>query len=222
MGTRGGCGMVLCLVGLTCGTALAGPDWVEGGDAGSMLASAQPTFGVGQIHSISGTLSGSLLLPDFEDMYLIKVTDPSIFQMKIIGADFDAQLWVFNVTLPGEAFGLLGNDNTILGNAPVLGPLATDGTGAKISLPGVYAIAISGAGRVPVSQNGPIYNFVSPTEVSGPDGPGGFLPLSGWTGDGQVGSYTIQTTGIGFYEVPAPASASLLALAGVLAARRRR
>ncbi len=202
--------------------ALAGPDWVESGDAGSILPSAQQTLGSGSINSISGNLGGASFVPDFEDMYLVRVLNPLAFSMTITGASFDAQMFVFNVTLAGEAFGLLANDNTIFGSQPVLGPLASDGTGAALKFPGVYAIAISGAGRVPVSLNGPIFNFASPTEISGPDGPGGLNPHIGWTGVGQTGEYTIQVTGVGFYEVPTPGSSALLIGAAIAAGRRRR
>ncbi len=214
--------VALSALTLASGRVLAGPDWVEHNDAGSNLGTAQQTLGVGMINSISGTLGGSSLAPDFEDMYLIRVLDPLTFSMSVVGADFDAQIFVFNVTLAGEAFGLLANDNTAAGNMPVVTHLSTDGTGAKLGLAGVYAIAISGAGRVPISRTGPIFNFASPTEISGPDGPGGLNPHEDWTGIGQTGGYTIHTTGVGFYDTPAPGSATVLALGALIAGRRRR
>jgi hypothetical protein len=207
---------------LSAGTAFAGPDWVEHGDAGSDLRSSQVTLGSGPMSSITGTLGSGRMGLDLEDMYLFRVLDPSIFTMKISGASFDAQLFIFNVTIPGEAFGLLGNDNTPLGNSPVITPMANDGTGATLKFPGVYAVAISGAGRVPVSINGPIFNFVNPNELSGPDGPGGLNPHIGWSGEGQTGDYNVQLTGVGFYDVPTPGSSLVVLGAGVAAARRRR
>ena len=201
---------------------LAGPDWVEGGDAGSTVGTAQYTFGVGQINSISGTLGGTGLVPDFEDMYIVRVTTPMAFQMSLFGGNFDAQLFVFNITQANEAFGLLANDNTPAGNSPVLTNLATDGTGAKISFPGVYAVAISAAGRYPISLNGAIFNYTSPTEISGPDGPGGINPHIDWAGPGQAGSYQIQTIGVGFYDTPSPGSGAVLGMGALLLARRRR
>jgi hypothetical protein len=203
--------------------ALAGPDWVEGGtDAGSTLSTAQRTFGSGQLHSISGTLGGARAV-DFEDMYLITVTDPATFSMTTGSSGFDAQLFIFNVTQANEAFGLLANDNQSPTNvAPLLLPNATDGTQAAIRNPGVYAIAISASGRYPVSVSGPIFYYASPTEISGPDGPGGINPHIGWDGPGAGGSYTINVTGVGFYAVPAPGAASALTLGAGLAARRRR
>ena len=204
--------------------ALAGPEWVEFGDAGSLLGSAQKTIGEGQLTSISGNLGfpdGFAGGSDFEDLYLFKVVTPTLFSMQV-AADFDAQLFLFNVTIPGEAFGLLGNDNTAGGSDPAFGNMATDGTGALVSLPGIYLVGISGAGRNPVSLNGNIFNFASSTEVSGADGPGGINPLNGWAGSGAVGSYTINLTASSFYDVPAPGAAALLAVAGLFSGRRRR
>lgn len=214
--------------------ALAGPDWIEGGfiggpDAGSILETAQPVTGVGQLTTIFGSLSsgttidGGVTQPDFEDMYLIRIDVPGTFRFEVTGAQFDAQLFLFNITLPGEAFGLLANKDTSTSNAPLLMRPATDGTGADVLLPGTYAIAISGGGRVPVSMTGEIFNFVSPTEISGPDGPGGLNPHIGWTGEGAVGTYAVEMTDIGYVAIPAPGTlAVLLGGAGGLARRRRR
>src|SRR5689334_17234309 len=113
---------------LASGSAVAGPDWVEHNDAGSTLGTAQQTQGSGEIHSISGTLMGGTLTGDFEDMYLVRVLDPSVFSLRVVSAQFDPQLFIFNVTLPNEAFGLLANDNTPLSTLPLLTAMATDGT----------------------------------------------------------------------------------------------
>jgi hypothetical protein len=205
--------------------ALAGPDWVEGGiDAGSTVGGAQKTTGTGPIHRISGSLSGSRAV-DFEDMYLITITDPVNFSMTLTPSPgLDAQLFLFNVTQANEAFGLLANDNTSPSNlTPTLLPNATDGTFAGVHNPGVYAVAVAGAGRYPVSVSGAIFFYASSTEISGPDGPGGINPHMGWEGPGSGGTYGIDVIGVGFYQTPAPGSAALLALgAGVFARRRRR
>ena len=205
-------------------SAVAGPEWVEQGDAGSLVPTAQKTYGSGSLLSISGSLSSHLSLGsvDYEDMYLITVLNPTIFSMKILDADFDAQLFIFNITLPGEGFGLLANNDTVDGNAPEVGNHATDGTGSQLLLPGKYAIAISGLGRIPISLSGPIFFFGNSTEVSGADGPGGIHPIIDWSGEGQVGSYTILLIGSGPSDVPAPGALALLALAASLARRRRR
>lgn len=222
---------------LAAAPAFAGPDWIEGGrvggpDAGSTIGTAQPILATSrQITTIVGSLdsgnAGSGLNriasgPDFEDMYLLQILDPSTFSFHITSAGFDAQLFLFNITLPGEAFGLLANNDTPTSIDPFLSRPATDLTGADVRFPGIYALAISGVGRVPVSTTGSIFFFGSPTEVSGPDGVGGLNPHIGWTGVGQTGSYTIEMTGVGRYDVPAPAASILfLGSAGLLASRRR-
>ncbi len=212
---------------LIAGSAQAGPDWIEGAiDAGSTLETAQPITGTGPITSISGTLSAGSPFgpgggPDYEDMYLLRISAPSTFSFTVGEAEFDPQLFLFNVTLPGQALGLLANNNTPSGLLPILTGSATDGSGAMVLLPGVYALGVSGVGRVPVSNTGPLFFFASPTEVSGPDGAGGINPLSDWTGEGQTGTYFIDVEGVTWYDVPAPASGSLL-LGGLMLARRRR
>ena len=204
-------------------SAFAGPEWVEEDDAGSVLITAQKTLGVGQLGMISGNLGGleGFAGVDSEDMYLIKIVNPAIFSMQVVG-NFDSQLFLFNVTIPGEAFGLLANDNTIGGTQPAFGNAATDGTGSMVNLPGVYAVAISGTGRNPTSINGNLFNYGNPNEVSGPDGPGGLNPHNGWTGNGPVGSYSIVLTGAEFYDLPAPGAMALLGLAGIVGSRGRR
>lgn len=227
-----GIGAVAACAGLFFFTnsAFAGPEWVERNDAGSLYGNAQSTLGSGQLGRITGSLDGTSNPgfrkfrgpSDTEDMFLITVTDPSSFTMTVSGANFDPQIFIFNVTLPGEAFGLLANDDTSSRMLPFIGQFSTDGSGAQINLPGVYAIAISGTGRNPVAfNNNLLFNYTSSTEVSGPDGPGGFLPHAGWIGDGPTGDYMIDFTGAGFYDVPAPGAIGLLTIS-IFSMRRRR
>jgi hypothetical protein len=213
---------------LCAGSAQAGPDWIEGEfDAGSTLSTAQQIVGVGELLVLFGSLSagspfgGLRSAPDYEDMYLLQIASPTLFSFTVGSANFDPQLFLFNITLPGEALGLLANNDTPMSNLPRLTSPATDATGAMVLLPGAYALGVSGVGRVPVSPTGPIFFFGSPTEVSGPDGPGGINPLSGWTGVGDVGDYEIRLEAVTWYNIPAPASGSLL-LGGWMLARRRR
>lgn len=216
-------GMMVAVLAGTTGMAVAGPDWLEQGDAGATFSNAQRILGVGEVHSISGTLSEGLLTPDLEDVYLLRITQPTAFSFDFRLANFDCQAWLFNVTQANELFGLLAN-NDVNGNSAwslIAGP-ATDGTQSQVSQPGVYAIAITGLGRVPVSRTGDIFTLETRTEVSGADGPGGLNPLQGWAGQGQTGSYTIMTRGTEFFDTPAPGVAGVL-LGGLgLAARRRR
>ena len=203
--------------------AFAGPDWTEVGDAGSSLSTAQLPAGVGQIRSIAGSLGGEGVGADFEDMYILGISDPTTFRLELLNANFDAQLFIFNITLSGGAFGLLANDNVSAGNnAPVLTSVSTDGTNALIDLPGLYLIGVSGVGRNPISAGGLIFDIASPTEISGADGPGGLLRLSGWEGNGEIGDYSIDMTSTIFPQIPAPSGIAALGLAGVISSRRRR
>jgi hypothetical protein len=215
-----------------------GPEWVEDGDAGSLPGVAQTVTGQGQVQRITGMLAGAGNLSgggDFEDMYRILITDPTKFSIRTDPgspgmANFDTQLWVFDTT----GLGILGNDDTAsfegegFGDSAIF-QFATDSTESGIFEPGEYLICISGAGNRPTStiigQAGTapqifFFNPDNPFEVSGPDGPGGAFPVSGWAPAGATGSYTIALTGVTFI-VPAPGALALLAL-GALKPRQRR
>jgi hypothetical protein len=91
-------------------------------------------------------------------------------------------------------------DGSTMGNG------ATDGSGAMVSEPGIYYLAITVTPRDPVSSMGPIFEFTMLNEVSGPDGPGGDEPISSWSEPppeitlpvGFPGNYTILLGGTGF------------------------
>ncbi|MCL4220938.1 MAG: hypothetical protein KJZ65_06180 [Phycisphaerales bacterium] len=222
--------MKQCMVGLATlggvaaltGLASAGPDWTEVGDAGSTISSAQAPRGEGQIRSLSGRLGGRGEIEDFEDLYYIGIASPTTFRLELTSPDFNAQLFVFHITLSGSALGLLANDNADEETyAPLILPYATDGTGVTLDLPGIYLIAVAGSGRMPVSSTGQIFRYDSNTEISGADGPGGLNRHIGWVGEGEVGTYRVQMEGTVFPEVPAPGSLGVLALGGLIACRRR-
>ena len=188
---------------LTSG-GLAGPDWTEPpGDAGSTPGSAQNTTGVGPLRLIAGNLfavqsRSAEAGGDFEDVYRIRICDPRLFCART-SSNFNAQLWLFT----DEGFGVLGNDDGLEGREPAIFPPADDQTQQRIPGPGVYLIAISGfnndpIGIGPLGSGGPIFNQKTPTERSGPDGPGGQFPLMQWTGPGETGSYMIRLEGVAF------------------------
>lgn len=211
--------------------AFAGPEWPEAGDAGPLPFSAQTVVGAGPLSRISGELQGPAGLPDrgvgdYQDMYLINIVDPFNFTASTVVLDdgfatFDSQLWLFNL----DGSGLLANQDAGVGEqAARLTNLSNDGSGAELVAPGLYYLAISGAGSVPLGGGGPdpMFQFtLGPGEISGPDGPGGFgNPITDWTNPGQFGLYRIGLTGAEFI-VPAPEG--LLALSGLgLLIRRRR
>lgn len=216
------------MVAICSAVAFAGPDWQEGRltgiDAGSFVNSAEITLGVGQINTISGTLQGLSAFGDgdFEDMYIIRVAEPTTFFFEVQNASFDSALYLFNITQANEAFGLLAADDTVDFPGTRLVGSSTDGSLAQLTNPGVYALAITFAGNVPVSRSGDIFSFTTPTEISGPDGPGGINPHNGW--DRKVefsgGDYEVMMDGIDFVDVPAPGALGLAV--GLLGLRRRR
>lgn len=229
--------LVLAAIGFAClstPAAVAGPDWVEEVDAGSQINSAQVIVNVGTgnvLSRIRGRLTGAATAAgatdDFEDMYQILITQPSKLVISTLDTEtnFQSSLWLFD----SAGFGLMAN---IVGLTPVAGvepqgslllPFTTDDTGVVIDKPGIYYVCISSANRFAISASksggGPIFNFDTPTEISGPDGLGGGLPLVAWGGDGEGGDYEILLTGVGF--IPAPGVLPMLAL-GLLGVSRRR
>ncbi len=230
------------LLALTTSVTASGPKWQEMGDAGDLPGNSQITMGIGMLGFINGGLGMSALRGDidFEDMFLINIVDPMNFrattdpndpELAMAFANFDTQLWLFQPTAdPPDAFalGFLGNDDhpDLPGsNLSLLIPVPTDGSPPLVA-PGLYYIAISRYNNDPVSDPGEqiIFLQATPQEISGPDGPGGMMPISGWTGDqGKFdGAYRIALQGVEFAEIPAPGALSLLVLASLIMRRRRR
>lgn len=185
----------LTLFGLLAAAAptWAGPEHIEGiSDAGSLPGGAQETGGSGTLGRISGQLGGlsEFVGGDFEDMYVIFIKDPAGFAATTtIECDgvttFDSRLYLFDM----DGIGLLGNDNTAppgscmadgLSFGSTLLNAATDGSGAALTEPGLYLLAITVTPRAPFSMDGSIFGFKSDTEISGPDGPGGGDPIVSW------------------------------------------
>ncbi len=187
---------------LTVGdVARGGPDWTEAIDAGDTISNAGTPLGTGPIEHIVGTLGPG----DLEDVFLIQIGGIVQFQAITEGmmggpVTFDTRLWLFRF----DGQGLLANENSPAGGMGSLIAIpATDGTGQIIAAPGRYFLAISGAGRSPVSSAGSMFTLPTNalTQISGPDGPGGAESISGWTGAGATGGYRIALTGASFPEV---------------------
>ena len=212
------------LLGVAATPAEAGPNFIEGmctnGDAGSSPAAACGVQGMGAVAMISGSTSQALGpggTADFEDLYLIFISDPKMFSAAVGPATgFDTQLWLFRAE-PGDpstdGLGLLANDDaSAVDPGAMLGPMSDDGTGIALMTPGLYYLAITGGGgsgvpdpgRFPVAMGLPIFELIDPTEISGPDGPGGKDVLDGWMGEGETGSYDIALEGVIFIEPPCP------------------
>lgn len=231
------CAVVVYLALCLAWPAQAGPNFVEGmcnGEAGSDPSSACRVTGGGGglVMSISGKINGGgggLGPPDFEDMYVILITDPKGFSATTTGADtgFDTQLWLFRVDEldpTSDGLGLLANDDSSAADdASMMGSMSDDGTGIAITMQGLYYLAVSGGaglgdpgdGRFPVAGGVPIFALISPTEISGPDGPGGMSVVDDWAGEGEVGSYTIALEGVTFLEPLCPWDCEMVADGGV-------
>lgn len=218
------------LLAICAGTAAAGPDWIEDGDAGFNIMTAQDTTSVGAIQSVAGILQGET---DTEDVYRIQIENGTDFDNQSLGfafrgmdTQFNASMWLFD----SYGFGVLGNDDDPLTGGPDARLTVPSSDGVTLSLaPGIYYLAITESGNVPLGLLGEfgrtglgegelaeIFSFASSTEVSGPDGAAGGSVLAGWSGGaGNLGGYGIEIT-------PTPSSAVLLGFGAIAAGRRRR
>ena len=184
--------------------------WNETGDAGSLPADAQVITAGGALTNITGNAGGT-----DSDMYLLQVNDAANFRATTNEPDggsatFDTQLWLFDDAVNNQGF-----HSTLLS-------VATDGSGQTVPGPGNYYVAISTFGNDPLSAGGEIFNQVTFTETSGPDGVGGGSPIIGWDTPGSNGgnAYNILLTGT--KGVPEPATLGLLGLGALAMIRRRR
>lgn len=214
--------------------ALAGPIW-DGdyqGDAKQSAESAQVVTTNGTVLMIKGQLTGSAFMGpgDFIDMYLVRITTPSILKLSTAGGDdggftqFDSQLFLFRANQGSQgqlsASAVFANNDASAGNlGSVLTNQANDGSQFTLTESGLYFIAITSGGVRALNPNGaPLWpNLNEP----GLQSFAGFDLFQTWGGDPNpnVGAYEIRLTGIA--GVPAPGAVALLGLAG-LAKRRRR
>lgn len=219
---------VVVALGFISGAAVAGPDWIEEGDAGSTLGTSQDITPVGPIQTIAGTLGGQ----DTEDVYKLVILGGDDIGGEVMfglnlnqggDAGFDPSLWLFD----SEGFGVLGNDDDPILGGPDARLIAPSTDGVTLLLPpGTYFLAITESGNVPQSFSEglglgegvfqDIFFFEDANEVSGADGAGADNPLARWTGgEGTAGGYGIEIT-------PTPGGVGLLAFAGIGMTRRRR
>lgn len=205
----------------------AGPIWEESshGDAGRLPAFAQDTTPQIPLQGIRGRLEGPNLRGpgDFEDMYAISITDTVGFYARTDGGGplmigmttFNTQLFLFDAA----GLGILANDDVGPGElASHIHLPDDDGFFPTLPAAGLYYLAITGADNDPLSAAGAIFDQVTTTEVSGPDGVGGAMPIIGWSGPtdpAAFGDYVIEVA-------PEPASFVLFASAAAAMAIWRR
>jgi hypothetical protein len=195
--------LALCLA-LTTSAALAQVH-VEIGNAGDLPGTAQTISDQPLLSSISGTLTAG-----DRDMYLIRIGGLVPFSATVTSPasslNGDPQLFLFD----SAGFGVLANDD----NQVLLAPSRVSG----ILPAGDYYLAITEFNDDPVSNGGLIFPDDDFLNVIGPTGPGGGLPIIGWTNQGGAGfAYTIAienatgipSTGNG---VPSPDESSSLIL----------
>lgn len=161
----------------------------ETGDAGQLLPDAQVIpSGSATLTSITGAISSS----NDVDLFQISLTGGETFSATTVGgAGFDTELFLFDA----NGIGVYGNDDVSSGIDQSTLPAGTPLTPQQ---PGTYFLAITGFQNEPESSGGRIFELTDDGPgLLKPTGPGGELPLSGFTGEGdKSGSYTIKLTGV--------------------------
>jgi hypothetical protein len=216
---------VAALAVVLCAGAANAQVFTESTDGFGIAGGATPVTGVGPLSTINGSLTYAPAVSDAMDFWAIDITNPAAFSATTLGTVgmTDTVLYLFTT----GGVGIAKNDDisgsSFLSSLPVGNALYSSLT------PGQYVIGISSYGIAPARVAAPalfadLVFPVSPfTGVQGPLGASdvmtgtyGTFDSSGFNG----GNYSITLTGAAF--VPTPASAGLLVLGGLVAARRRR
>ena len=208
------CAFAAALVPAAAATA-ASVTWAEVGDAGQTLSTAQVVIGLpgDTLTAITGNISSA----SDHDLYDIRITNGATFSATTVGTPGtldDTQLFLFN----SAGIGVYANDD----DASALGALAERSTlpagGSPTAIaPGLYYLLIDASQSYPVSTPATVAGLIFPnftltsvpqvasTAVVGPTGPGGALPLTGYTGTAaDFGVYEILLTGAAPAVVPEP------------------
>ena len=212
--------LLLCLGCAMCGFTPhvagddRGPKFEEDDDAGSLPATSKKVKGEGPLLQVVGSLEGANRgQGDYQDMYEILISQPGELRLQVeqVSKGLNAQLFLFDA----NGLGLLANDDSLQDDVPSINPLilnaSTDGTDVSIQEAGTYFLAISGTPSRPRSPEGDIFFFnpQTPFEVSGPDGQGGGLSITGWGPPvGDTGDYVISLSGVSFLP-PSPGACCL-------------
>jgi hypothetical protein len=200
-------GSLIAAAAIAIATSASAASHNEVGDAGQLPGTAQNPAGAGALSSISGKIAtGSDV-----DMYRI-ILNGGAFGATTVGTPGtlgDTQLYLFNAS----GIGVLANDDDPGGTT-----LRSTISGSLPS--GTYYLAISSFDADPISAGGLIFPSAPFTGLFGPSGPGGGQAISGWSGSGGDGTYTIELRGA--CAAPEPGSLALLATGALPLLRRLR
>ncbi len=207
---------------------LSGPTWDEGpsetgsggsADAGTDAATAQKVAspsadsGGSTATKINGRTSTptSLLATDTVDLYEIRISSPTAFEVNTNGSSFDTALFLFrkviNVNGVPEVYAVAMNDNAAVtgntsGYSQIKYTLSAGGAPSIPNLiPGIYYLGIAKSGAIPLRCGidptyGPLFTYTAgSTQLVLPTTNQGSLKLCEWNLAAAGGEYTINLVG---------------------------
>lgn len=164
----------LALVALLSASAAHAQIYVESGDAGDLVSTAQNTVGVGPLNQIRGSLAS----PTDVDVYCVRITVPTTPFTALIGLNCvviqGPNVWLFDAA----GNGIASNATCSGGSKQIIAPAAP-------LPPGNYYVAVSYFGYDPQSAGGAMW-LPGPPFWRAPDGPGAGGTLIGWAGTPSV------------------------------------
>lgn len=222
--------IALCMTPLAAGQdgGLSGPIWGEGpsetGSGGSADAGTEPSTaqkvaspsadsGGSTATKINGRTSSStaLLATDTVDLYEIRISSPTAFEVNTSGSSFDTALFLFRKSINAngvpEAYPVAMNDNAaVTGNTSgysqiknIVSP--TGGASIPNLTAGTYYLGVAKSGAVPLRCGidptyGALFTYTAgSTQLVLPSANQGNLKLCEWNFGAAGGDYTINLVG---------------------------
>ena len=182
----------------TIASAPAGAqNWVETGDAGETIGTAQITAGTGTLSLLQGTLSDDRDV----DLYCIRIDDVATFlASRICVAINEVDIWLFDAAGNGVSL----HDGCAGGFTLV--------TGSFVTAPGLYYVGVSGEGAEAMNASDiPIWLTGPSSPERAPDGAGAPGPLSHWYTDVATvlpASYELRIEAASYCDAPVQTSAA--------------